>query len=238
MGVHLTFVRSVDLDEWTQRQVDAMRIGGNGPARAYFRKHGLTDLYSGKTSKKYTSKAATSYKIELEKLVEQAAKQRGEGSTPKDDDADGTADTLLNNLTIGDSEKEQEEAKLKLAIARGNASEPVATPKLKLASQLSGSSKLMIRKPTAPSSGATLRKPSSSYGKLKKPTATKTRVAMKLPVNNGTSVSSNGNPAKLSIDDEFEDIETTQKAAEEAEKVVKQLAEDEELAKRLQAELK
>mmetsp|Transcript_28101 Transcript_28101/g.34208 ORF Transcript_28101/g.34208 Transcript_28101/m.34208 type:complete len:80 (-) Transcript_28101:308-547(-) len=25
MGVHLTFVQSVDLDEWTQSQIDAMR---------------------------------------------------------------------------------------------------------------------------------------------------------------------------------------------------------------------
>mmetsp|Transcript_8551 Transcript_8551/g.19648 ORF Transcript_8551/g.19648 Transcript_8551/m.19648 type:complete len:105 (+) Transcript_8551:83-397(+) len=29
MGVHTTFVRSIDLDEWTQRQIDAMRLGGN-----------------------------------------------------------------------------------------------------------------------------------------------------------------------------------------------------------------
>lgn len=52
MGVHLTFVRSVDLDEWTQTQIDAMRIGGNANARQHFRKHGFTDLYGGKTDKK------------------------------------------------------------------------------------------------------------------------------------------------------------------------------------------
>jgi ADP-ribosylation factor GTPase-activating protein 2/3 len=56
MGVHLTFVRSVDLDEWTQPQIDAMRIGGNANARQYFRKHGFTDLYGGKTEKKYKAK--------------------------------------------------------------------------------------------------------------------------------------------------------------------------------------
>ena len=28
MGVHITFVRAVDLDEWTQGQLDAMRLGG------------------------------------------------------------------------------------------------------------------------------------------------------------------------------------------------------------------
>jgi Putative GTPase activating protein for Arf len=44
LGVHTTFVRSVDLDEWTARQMDAMRLGGNANAQAYFRKHGISDL--------------------------------------------------------------------------------------------------------------------------------------------------------------------------------------------------
>ena len=40
MGVHITFVRSTDLDEWTSEQLCAMTMGGNGKARAYFKKHG------------------------------------------------------------------------------------------------------------------------------------------------------------------------------------------------------
>lgn len=76
MGVHLTFVRSVDLDEWTQRQIDAMRIGGNENATKFFRKHGCTDFH-GKTERKYQSKAAVAYRAELAKLVEaEAAKVR------------------------------------------------------------------------------------------------------------------------------------------------------------------
>jgi ADP-ribosylation factor GTPase-activating protein 2/3 len=46
MGVHLTFVRSVDLDEWTQRQIDAMRIGGNDNAKKFFKKQGVTDFHN------------------------------------------------------------------------------------------------------------------------------------------------------------------------------------------------
>ena len=68
MGVHITFVRSVDLDEWTQRQIDAMRIGGNDNARKFLAKHGCTDMH-GKTEKKYTGKAAVAYRAELAKLV-------------------------------------------------------------------------------------------------------------------------------------------------------------------------
>ena len=191
LGVHLTFVRSVDLDEWTQGQVDAMRIGGNGPARAYFRKHGLTDLYGGKAKKKYTSKAAVSYRAELKKLVDVAARQRGEGVDSNADEGDENPDKLLKNLMLNDSAKDQDEAKLRLAIAKGNSPAAAAKPTLKLASQLSGSSKLLIRKQTGTADG--LRKPAkstTSFRSLKKPAASKTRLAMKLPT---TSSSSNAN---------------------------------------------
>ena len=50
LGVHVTFVRSVDLDEWTQRQVDAMRIGGNDNARKFFGKHGCTERSANEES--------------------------------------------------------------------------------------------------------------------------------------------------------------------------------------------
>ena len=77
MGVHLTFVRSTDLDEWTQKQIDAMRIGGNGNARAFFRKHGISDMHT-KIEKKYNSKAAAAYRAELKNLVNAEARKRGE----------------------------------------------------------------------------------------------------------------------------------------------------------------
>ena len=57
MGVHTTFVRSVDLDEWTQRQIDAMRLGGNANAQEFLRKQGFTDFH-GKIEKKYKSKVS------------------------------------------------------------------------------------------------------------------------------------------------------------------------------------
>jgi len=228
MGVHLSFVRSLDLDEWTQRQIDAMRIGGNGNARSYFRKQGLTDLYGVKGVKKYTSKAAVAYRAELEKLVVAAAGKRGEVEV-----SDNTSSNILENLSVADQKREQEEAKRRLQIAQSSASQTVAKPTLKLASSLNTSSKLVIRKPTQ--SSLSLRKPqsntSSISGRLlkKKPLTTKTL---------GVRLGAKGGDSKEHVKDiDFEDIEVTQKAAEEKEKVAKQLKEDEEFAKKLQADI-
>jgi len=256
MGVHLTFVRSIDLDEWTQNQVDAMRLGGNGNARAYFRKHGFSSLYGGKAQKKYTSKAAVSYKNELKKLVDKEKKNRGElvdGDTATNDEQDTT--DLLKQLELGDQKSEQEEAKLKLAMARNSSPANVAKPTLKLASQLSGSSKLQIRKPTSTSSTPTLRVPSAGgkLGGLRKPSSSKNAMkliskpstrprTMALKLNTSTTGPSSAMAQKREIDNDMDnfdmqDIETTQKNAQEAEKVVKQMKDDEKVAKQLQAEL-
>lgn len=41
--MHLSFVRSVDLDEWTPQQLTTMRLGGNLNAAQFFRRHGVGD---------------------------------------------------------------------------------------------------------------------------------------------------------------------------------------------------
>lgn len=149
MGVHTTFVRSVDLDEWTLRQVDAMRLGGNAAARTFFRAHGTTEL-QGKIDKKYTAKAAQLYKVELLKKVEAAAVQRGEGGA--------VAAVPLAGLSLS-SDDDQAVARQKVSAAR--MSQPVQA-KATLASQLPGASKLT----TPPSSGGlVLRKPAGAASK-------------------------------------------------------------------------
>lgn len=160
MGVHTTFVRSVDLDEWTQKQIDAMRIGGNKNAQSFFRKHGMSDMHA-KIEKKYTSKAAIAYKTELDKLVEAEAAKRGEGTST--DAVDQSLD-LLGNLDLAEKAGLDDAARAKLAAAQG-ASTQQAVPQAKLASLMPGASKLVV---TPPSSGnapkLVLRKPAGSTG--------------------------------------------------------------------------
>ena len=156
MGVHTTFVRSIDLDEWTQRQIDAMRLGGNANARTFFRQHGLTDMH-GKIEKKYKSKAAVAYRAELAKLVEAEAVKRGEGTG----EAVAAAGSLLENLELQSQQERDAEAKAKLAAAKAAPGVgQTAQPKMQLASQREGAKgKLVVTPPN--SGGVQLRKPAS-----------------------------------------------------------------------------
>jgi ADP-ribosylation factor GTPase-activating protein 2/3 len=234
IGVHLTFVRSLDLDEWTQRQMDAMRIGGNGPARAYFRKHGMTlEVGGGSSIKKYQSKSASSYRAELKKLVEAEARKRGEGlpsSEPSSATSTEKATSLLQNLSVGDQMSMETEAKEKLAAARAASDKKESKPTFRPAASLhSGKGKLVM--------GA---------GKLQKPGATSTTSAMLLKKKSSSFGANKSRPkvnklgsAKLTngANDGFENIEETQRKAAEAEEERKQMEADEAMARQLQQEM-
>lgn len=244
MGVHLTFVRSLDLDEWTQSQIDAMRLGGNGNARAYFRKHGITDLYGSKTDKKYKSKAAQNYKSELANLVNAEGLKRGEGSAAVSPTRNGDntgGNSLLANLDVADQKYQDAEAKEKLEAARlasGGGSSGVLQPNAKLANSLSGASKLLVRpagtlgslrKPTSGFSGLLLKKKGGLTAS--KPKARFNRLSMKLPTKGVPGQDGNDD------DDKFEDIEETRKNVADAEMKAKQEAEDAALAKQMQEDM-
>ncbi|KAI9125159.1 hypothetical protein K1719_003775 [Acacia pycnantha] len=75
LGVHVSFVRSTNLDSWTPEQLRIMSFGGNNRAHVFFRQHGWTD--GGKIEAKYTSRAADLYRQLLSKEV---AKSMAEGA--------------------------------------------------------------------------------------------------------------------------------------------------------------
>lgn len=206
MGVHTTFVRSVDLDEWTQRQIDAMRLGGNDNARKFFRKNGV-DMHI-KIDKKYTTKAAQLYRQELEKLVEAEAAKRGEATKSAQDPSATTAASLLENLSLAEQQQTEAAAKERLAAARSQAAMPVQAS-AKTAAELHGKGKLL----TPPSSGnapkIVLRAPTNVSKNLLKKKPSGSSIGSKLKVNKLAT-------AGDAVDASFDDVDANQVEPEQA----------------------
>ncbi|KAG7393370.1 hypothetical protein PHYPSEUDO_009574 [Phytophthora pseudosyringae] len=101
LGVHLSFVRSIDMDEWTEDQLKAMSEGGNAETRKFFKQYGAADMTS--IEAKYNSKAAQMYKIALAKKVKASTLQivapEAEEDTTHDNEIDGL-EALVKHVEI------------------------------------------------------------------------------------------------------------------------------------------
>lgn len=58
--MHLSFVRSVQMDSWTEHEIKAMQVGGNKQMNDFLQEHGVPKNSSIK--KKYNSRAAALYR--------------------------------------------------------------------------------------------------------------------------------------------------------------------------------
>jgi ADP-ribosylation factor GTPase-activating protein 2/3 len=78
LGVHLSFVRSANLDSWKRRELIAMEQGGNNRVRGFFRQHGAyNNCKEDEFSKtKYESHAAELFR----RQIQEASTGNGSGS--------------------------------------------------------------------------------------------------------------------------------------------------------------
>ncbi|WVQ85109.1 hypothetical protein IAT38_007274 [Cryptococcus sp. DSM 104549] len=76
LGVHISFVRSTNLDSWSLQQLRTLKVGGNAALAAFFTKHGGQNLLPPQNTDargRYTSRVAGLYKEELAKRVSEDA---------------------------------------------------------------------------------------------------------------------------------------------------------------------
>ncbi len=69
LGVHISFVRSMDLDSWSSDQLKLMKAGGNDKCNSFLQKHGNFDTFPKEIRLKYDSTAAQFYKEVLKARV-------------------------------------------------------------------------------------------------------------------------------------------------------------------------
>ncbi|KAM7525429.1 hypothetical protein LguiA_015331 [Lonicera macranthoides] len=131
LGVHISFVRSTNLDSWTPEQLKIMSFGGNNRAQVFFKQHGWTD--GGKIEAKYTSRAADLYRQLLAKEVAKSVKEEAGSPTSPVASQSVQAATALPDIKTNEVRKESSLGKHETQdiSASPKATHPVVTSSIK-----------------------------------------------------------------------------------------------------------
>ncbi|KAF9689669.1 hypothetical protein SADUNF_Sadunf01G0116200 [Salix dunnii] len=149
LGVHISFVRSTNLDSWSPEQLRTMSFGGNNRAQVFFKQHGWTD--GGKIEAKYTSRAAELYRQILSKEV--AKSMAEEASLPSSPVTSQSAQAAngLPGVKINDAPKES-------ALGKQETPDSVRSPKASHSVTTSSMKKPLGAKRTGKTGGLGARK--------------------------------------------------------------------------------
>ena len=115
LGVHVSAVKSANMDRWTDGELDVFRVTkGNDKARAFFSKHGWSSAERGRIGQKYTSRAAMLYVKQIAKEVE-ALRADGEAPTSPRSPRDGVGMEESDFFKMAEKEAAPEVAKVQAA---------------------------------------------------------------------------------------------------------------------------
>ena len=65
-GVHISFIRSIGMDSWSDRQLKSMSLGGNKELADFFAKY---DLTAESIHTRYLTKAAEYYRQKVSSII-------------------------------------------------------------------------------------------------------------------------------------------------------------------------
>lgn len=149
LGVHVSFVRSTNLDSWSPEHLKMMSLGGNNRAQAFFKQHGWTD--GGKIEAKYTSRAAELYRQILSKeLAKFMAEDSGLPSSPVASQS-AQASNGLPDIKTNDTTKES-------SLGKQETPDVTRSPKASHPVIISSNKKPLVAKKTGKTGGLGARK--------------------------------------------------------------------------------